>query len=133
MKIVPAHDPGSSAKKRSGTFSGTVWGDPVSAQDGVTINTVYLEPGGRTYWHSHEGGQVLHVTSGSGWVAARGEQAQPVRSGDVVWAPPGEEHWHGAADDSFLVHVAVSLGTTRWLGEVVPEEYQARQESEQDR
>ena len=129
MKIVPAHDSGSAAEKRSATFSGTVWGDPVSAQDGVTINTVYFEPSGRTYWHSHEGGQVLHVTSGSGWVAARGEQAQAVRSGDVVWAPPGEEHWHGAADDSFLVHVAVSLGTARWLGEVTPEEYQAGQES----
>lgn len=128
MKIVPAHDPGSPVEKRSATFSGTVWGDPVSAQDGVRVNTVYFEPGGRTYWHSHEGGQVLHVTSGSGWVAARGERARPVRAGDVVWAPPGEEHWHGASDDSILVHVAVSLGTAQWLGEVTDEEYQARPE-----
>lgn len=133
MRIVRAHAPGSPAEKRSATFTGTVWGDPVSNQDGVTINTVYFEPGARTHWHAHEGGQVLHVTSGSGWVAARGQEARRVRSGDIVWAPPGEEHWHGADDDSFLVHVAVSLGPARWLAEVNPEEYQARQDRESDR
>jgi quercetin dioxygenase-like cupin family protein len=133
MKIVPAHDPGSPAEKRSATFTGTVWGDPVAAQDGVTINTVYFEPGARTYWHAHEGGQALHVTSGSGWVATRGQEARRVRSGDVVWASPGEEHWHGAGDDSFLVHIAVSLGSSQWLGEVTPEEYQARQDPENGR
>jgi len=41
-----------------------------------------------------------------------------VRAGDVVWAPPGEVHWHGAAPDAFLSHTAVSLGLTSWEGEV---------------
>jgi quercetin dioxygenase-like cupin family protein len=128
MKIVPAHDHDGKAVSRSGTFTGTVWGDPVSDQDGVSMNTVHFTPGARTDWHTHPGGQALHVTSGAGWVASRGEQAQPIRSGDIVWASPGEEHWHGAGDDSFLTHLAVSLGTTDWRGKVTDEQYHDRAE-----
>lgn len=105
--------------RREENFTGVVWGDPLmEATDGVTMNTVYFAPGGRTYWHRHEGGQIIHVSSGEGWVAARGAAPVKVRKGDTVWTAPGEEHWHGAADDAFLVHVAVSMGTTEWLSEV---------------
>lgn len=115
---------GARVEQRDGTFTGLVWGDPLMATcDGVTMNTVYFSPGGRTHWHRHEGGQVIHISSGEGWVAQRGEPAVRVRKGDTVWAPPGEEHWHGAAEDAFMVHVAVSMGQTEWLDEVGQEEY----------
>lgn len=110
-------------EKRGQQVTGDVWGDPLmSAQDGVTMNTVYFAPGGRTHWHTHDGGQALHVSSGEGWVATR-DEAVRVRKGDTVWSPPGEEHWHGAAEDAFMVHVAVSLGTTNWMDAVTDEEY----------
>jgi len=127
MKIVPAHEHGASAQVRTSTFTGTVWGDPVSAQDDVSINTVYFAPGGRTHWHSHPGGQALHVTNGSGWVGVRGEPAKQIRSGDVVWAPPGEEHWHGADESSFMVHLAISLGDAEWMDEVAENDYRSRE------
>jgi quercetin dioxygenase-like cupin family protein len=38
--------------------------------------------------------------------------------------PPGERHWHGASGETFLTHLAVSLGTTMWAEEVAPADYQ---------
>ncbi len=111
-----------------GTFSGRAMLDPV-LDDGavakVRVNSVIFEPGGRTYWHSHADGQVLIVASGRGMVENRDGDRHGLQAGDMVWAPPGEEHWHGAAPHSFLAHTAVSLGFTQWAEEVPDERYQA--------
>lgn len=111
-----------------GTFSGRAMLDPL-LDDGeaakVRVNSVLFEPGGRTHWHSHTDGQVLLVASGRGVVENRDGHRHVLQAGDLVWAPPGEEHWHGAAPDSFLNHTAVSLGLTRWHEEVSDEHYQA--------
>lgn len=124
MEHMSGRAEGARAEQRDGTFTGLVWGDPLMpTTDRVTMNTVYFSPGGRTFWHRHEGGQVIHVSSGQGWVAQRGAPAVRVRNGDTVWTPPGEEHWHGAAEDAFMVHVAVSMGQTEWLDEVGHEEF----------
>jgi 4-carboxymuconolactone decarboxylase len=32
---------------------------------------------------------------------------EEIREGDVVWIPPGQKHWHGAAPDSPMAHIAV--------------------------
>ena len=58
---------------------------------------VTFEPGARTAWHTHPLGQTLIVTSGLGWVQVEGGAKEEIRSGDVVWFPPGEKHWHGAS------------------------------------
>lgn len=119
MELIRGRAEGARCERREDTFSGVVWGDHLMpATDGVVLNTVYFSPSARTHWHAHERGQVLHVTSGEGWVGVRGGTTERVRAGDTVWAPPGEEHWHGAADDAFLVHLAVSLGRIEWLDEV---------------
>ena len=124
MDVIRGRADDGTVEQRTSTFTGTVWGDPLlKSPDGVVMNTVYFAPGGRTYWHRHEGGQMLHIASGAGWVAPREGEAASVRAGDVVWAPPGEEHWHGAGEDTLLVHTAVSLGETEWLDEVTAEEY----------
>jgi quercetin dioxygenase-like cupin family protein len=103
--------------------------DPlVGVDDGkreVRVNSVVFDPGGRTYWHSHDDGQLLFVAGGRGAVETRDGDQRELLPGDAVWAPPGEEHWHGAAPDSLLVHTAVSLGRTQWLDEVSGERYQA--------
>ena len=111
-----------------GTFSGQAMLDPVlddGAAAKVRVNSVLFEPGGRTYWHSHADGQVLIVASGRGMVENRDGDRHVLHAGDVVWAPPGEQHWHGAAPDSFLTHTAISLGLTQWHEEVPAERYDA--------
>jgi quercetin dioxygenase-like cupin family protein len=128
VELIRGRAEGARCEQREGTFTGTVWGDPLlPATDGVGINTVYFAPSARTHWHRHEGGQVLHVTSGEGWVGVRGGPVERMRAGDTVWAPPGEEHWHGATGDAFLVHVAVSLGQIEWLDPVRDEDVPAGQ------
>jgi quercetin dioxygenase-like cupin family protein len=107
----------------TGTFSGRVLLDPVLEAGNARINSVMFEPGGRTYWHSHDDGQVLIVQHGRGMVATRDGERQELTVGDTVYAPPGEVHWHGAAPDAFLVHTAISLGATRWHDEVPDESY----------
>ena len=76
---------------------------------------VRFDPGVRNHWHSHEGGQLLYVIEGEGWVQARGATAQQIRVGDAVSTGPREEHWHGADRRGPMAHLAVNAGETRWL------------------
>ena len=77
--------------------TGEVWFDPIFPKtDGVDVGTVVFSPNGRTVWHQHEHGQLLQITSGSGFVCKEGEAPQRVRAGDTVWIAPNERHWHGA-------------------------------------
>jgi quercetin dioxygenase-like cupin family protein len=125
MKVNRGREPGEPSEQRGPTFTGTVWADPLLAtQDGVMVNAVFFPPGGRTHWHRHERGQVLLVTAGRGYVQVRDGEGTWVAAGDVVHFPPGEEHWHGAGPESFLLHTAVSLGTTEWLEAVSPADYE---------
>jgi quercetin dioxygenase-like cupin family protein len=129
--IVPGRVFGEKTDKRGPTFTGEVWADPVlPATDGVTINSVFFPPGARTFWHHHERGQILHVLGGGGLICSLGERPRRLRAGDVVWVPAGERHWHGGAPGSFLIHLAISLGTTSWEQEVAEAEYLAAPEDE---
>jgi len=96
----------------------------------VRVNNVRFEPGGRTYWHRHADGQALLVSDGRGMVETRDGDRHELHPGDVVWAPPGEEHWHGAAPDSSVAHTAISLGVTEWREEVPADRYAAAFEAE---
>ena len=126
MIIVPGRSSGQPTDQRGPTFTGAVWADPVlPTTDGVTMNTVFFPPGARTFWHSHERGQILHVLAGGGLICTAGERPRRLRPGDVVWVPPGERHWHGAGPGSFLTHLAISLGTTTWADEVAETDYTA--------
>lgn len=122
MKIVHGRE-GTASEHRTATFTGEVYADPVLKDDGVNVGNVFFAPGARTYWHSHDDGQVLHVREGAGFVCAEGGERQNLEVGDTVWAPPGEVHWHGGRHDSYMLHTAVSLGTTQWHAEVTDEEY----------
>ena len=79
---------------------------------------VRFEAGTRNSWHRHSGGQVLYVLDGVGRVGTRtGEQAD-LKAGDLVYAPPGEEHWHGATDHEPMTHLALGFGETEFLESV---------------
>ena len=70
--------------------------------------TVTFEPGARTAWHTHPLGQTLIVTRGHGYVQEWGKPAKAIGPGDVVWIPPGVKHWHGAAPNEAMTHVAIA-------------------------
>ncbi|HLN14437.1 MAG TPA: cupin domain-containing protein [bacterium] len=125
MRINRGREKGTRSKRRSGTFTGTVWGDEVLTDPNgkVTVGSVFFEPGARTYWHRHTEGQVLYVTHGQGRVRSRDGSGGTIAAGDVVHIAPGEEHWHGAGPDSFMLHHAITIGKSDWLTEVSDEEY----------
>lgn len=93
----------------------------------VVSARVTFEPGARTAWHTHPLGQTLIVTAGTGWAQRRGGPVEELRVGDVVWFPPGEEHWHGATATTALTHIAIQERldgkTAEWLEQVSEAEY----------
>jgi len=68
---------------------------------------VMFEPRARTAWHTHLLGQTLIVTAGTGRVQRWGDPVDEIWQGDVVWIPPGQKHWHGAAPNSSMAHIAI--------------------------
>jgi quercetin dioxygenase-like cupin family protein len=113
-------------------FTGTVRIDPLfQANDPARAlgASVTFEPGARTAWHTHPLGQTLIVTAGCGLVQRRGGPIEQIRPGDVVWIPPGEEHWHGATATTAMTHIAIveqlDGKTADWMENVSDEQYQA--------
>lgn len=91
-------------------FTGSVRVDPLfdaQAPAAASALQVTFEPGARTKWHTHPLGQTLIVTAGAGRVQREGEPVEVIRVGDVVWFEPNERHWHGAAPDQAMTHIAV--------------------------
>jgi 4-carboxymuconolactone decarboxylase len=90
---------------------------------------VTFEPGARTAWHTHVLGQTLIVTAGTGLVQRWGDSIEEIREGDIVWIPPGQKHWHGAAPKTAMTHIAIveQLGgkSTDWMEKVTDAQYAA--------
>ena len=110
-------------------FTGDVWVDPITRglpHSRLNVAKVHFSPGARSAWHSHDGGQTLYVTEGRGLVQARGQQRVELQPGDVIFAPDGEEHWHGAAPDHFMAHLSVTEGAAHWGPHVTDGEYLAQ-------
>lgn len=88
---------------------------------------VSFKPAARTAWHTHPLGQTLIVMEGSGLVQHWEGDIQEIGPGDVVWIPPGVKHWHGAASESGMSHVAVAEAldgkTVEWMEPVTDEQY----------
>ncbi len=113
-------------------FSGTVRLDPLfqaPAPARVATASVTFEPGARSAWHTHPLGQILVVTSGCGLTQCEGEAPVRIRTGDVIWCPPGHKHWHGATPDTAMTHIAIQEALdgkfVNWLEKVTDEEYTA--------
>lgn len=88
---------------------------------------VSFEAGARTAWHTHPLGQTLIVSSGRGWVQQWESSAQQIKTGDVVWIPPGVKHWHGASANEAMAHIAVAESldgkSVTWMEKVTDEQY----------
>jgi 4-carboxymuconolactone decarboxylase len=112
-------------------FTGSVRVDPLFPIHGpesrVSAVTVTFQPGARSAWHTHPLGQALIVTGGVGWVQQLGGEKYEIRPGDVVWTPPGVEHWHGAPPNESLTHIALQETldgkNVQWMEKVTDPQY----------
>ena len=119
-----------SGKGPSDYFTGAVRVDPLfEAPEPARVRgaLVTFEPGARTAWHTHPLGQTLIVTSGAGRVQRWDGPMEEIRSGDVVWFPPGEKHWHGASLTAAMSHIAIQEALNGspvdWMEKVSDQQY----------
>lgn len=113
-------------------FTGSVRVDPLfqaNAPARTSGSLVTFESGARSAWHTHPLGQVLIVTAGTGRVQRWGDPVDEIRQGDVVWIPPGQKHWHGAAQNSSMAHIAIVEAldgkAVEWMEKVTDAQYGA--------
>jgi len=73
------------------------------------------------------GGQLLICTGGRGWYQEAGKPAVPMTPGTVITIPANVKHWHGAAQDSWFSHLAITIPgegmSNEWCEPVSDEEY----------
>jgi len=114
-------------------FTGGVYVDAVAVPSGasrLSASSVHFTPGARTAWHTHPNGQTIYVLEGIGRAQRRGGPLEVIRPGDRVFFEPGEEHWHGAAPDRFMTHLAMldvddDGNSADWGAHVTDETYTA--------
>ena len=114
-------------------FTGIVYIDTLaqpSDRSRPQAASVHFTPGARTAWHTHPFGQSIYVTEGLGLCQSRGDPIEVIRPGDAVFFAPGEEHWHGAAPDRLMTHIAIQVADedgspATWGEHVTDEEYGA--------
>lgn len=95
----------------------------------MSCGCVTFDPRARSAWHTHPLGQTLIVMEGRGFVQSWGGPIRSIRKGDVIWTPPGEKHWHGAAPNSTMTHIAIQEAldgkVVDWMEKVTDEQYDA--------
>src|SRR5437867_5814718 len=114
-------------------FTGAVYIDQVaapSASSRLNASSVHFTPGAHTAWHTHPNGQTIWVTEGIGLCQRRGGPIEVIRPGDRVFFEPGEDHWHGAAPNRFMTHLAMlevddEGNVATWGDQVTEEDYAA--------
>lgn len=93
----------------------------------TSAGAVSFSPGARTAWHSHPLGQTLVVTAGVGRVQRWGGEVEEIRVGDVVHIAAHVKHWHGAATNSAMTHIAITEAqggkTADWMEQVDDAQY----------
>lgn len=107
MRIL---DSGATSKGSAELFTGDVWYDVIADEEAsprMRMNVVRFAPAARSAWHAHAVGQTLYVVEGVGFVQSRDGDPVEIRPGNVIHTPPGEWHWHGAAPDRFMTHLAM--------------------------
>ena len=104
LKPDPTH------KAPADTFTGDAYIDQIvqgQTPSRVRAAVVRFAPGARNAWHAHAVGQTIHVLDGVGRIQSRGRQLVEMHAGETVVTPAGEWHWHGAAPNRFMTHLAI--------------------------
>ncbi|MGH2865675.1 MAG: (R)-mandelonitrile lyase [Solirubrobacteraceae bacterium] len=118
-------------------FTGAVFVDALAAPSGpsrLAASSVHFTPGARTAWHTHPNGQTIYVTDGVGRCQRDGGPIEVIRPGDRVFFEPGERHWHGAAPNRLMTHLAMQQvddqgSAVSWSEHVSAAEYEATAET----
>ncbi len=116
-------------------FTGDAYASSVVGSDDTynvpSLLNISFKPTVRTKWHTHDGGQILICTYGTGYYQVEGEKAQILRAGDVVLIEPDVKHWHGAGPNGWFSHIAISTNPSNamsdFLEDVTEEQYQSMQ------
>lgn len=123
-------------KLTAANFTGNVWVQPLVAKDSVfnlVAGSVTFEAGARSYWHTHNSGQILLVIDGTGYTQQQGKPIRVIKKGDVITCPPHVEHWHGASPESSMTHVSLNpnadKGVVTWLRPVTDQQYNGPKEN----
>ncbi|KAJ6080035.1 cupin domain-containing protein [Penicillium canescens] len=98
LVIGNGFNPDAKCMKPTETFSGDVFSDPIHMGADAAIAYVTFTPCARTHWY----GEMIKVVAGSGWICDKGGVPRRLKTGDVVWAPAGNAHWHRADDSSIM-------------------------------
>ena len=101
-------------------FTGTV--TPRGTTD-IRMNRYHFDPGARTKWHSHEGGQVIYVEEGRLRVQEKGKATHEFEQGATFHVAPGITHWHGAPPSAGSTQISLSFGMTNWMEPVSDQDY----------
>jgi quercetin dioxygenase-like cupin family protein len=121
-------------KAPASRFAGDVYLTPIyngQLPSRMSVTLVRFTPGAHTNWHCHAVGQTLHVIEGVGLVGTRDGTVLRIHAGETVLCPPDEDHWHGAAADTFMSHLAMLEALpdggdpTTWLEPLPDDEYTA--------
>ena len=116
-------------KITNNNFIGNAWLYQMIMPDSlnpIQVGSVTFEPGARTNWHLHPGGQILLITDGTGYYQEKGSPKRIIKKGDVVKCPAKVPHWHGATKDDMLIQIAITnthKGAPVWLEPITDEEY----------
>jgi quercetin dioxygenase-like cupin family protein len=116
-------------KGPSDWFTGKVFIDTIAAAAPLGAAAVHFTPGARTAWHTHPCGQTIWVTEGTGLCQKEGGPIEVICPGDCVFSEPGENHWHDAAPNRLMTHIAMQLADesgspVAWGEHVSDEEYE---------
>ena len=119
---------------------GVIWSRRVSDYTGIAGDIARTSPsvaGNTLVVGGLRGPNMLGINAQTGelrWLTqvhpdARGIMTgSPVLAGDTIYTPPGEWHWHGAAPDHFMSHLAMWEAPlegpeSEWGDQVSDEEY----------
>lgn len=109
MKVIPQGD---WAAEEGKTFTGPVRLErllPAQQEHGAALSLVRFQDGAVTNWHTHPGEQVLVILEGEGR-AGTDSESMTFHTGDVVYTPPGQRHWHGAEKGHDMAHLSFTTG-----------------------
>jgi quercetin dioxygenase-like cupin family protein len=114
-----AQQPGTSPQ-----FTGT--STPMDGKD-LSAARRSFEAGARSYWHSHDNGQLLFVEKGIMRTAKRGEKMRELKTGESDYTAPNVVHWHGASPNEPLVQINVGFsGGSKWYEAVTDDQYNGK-------
>ena len=109
MKVISQGD---WTSEKGTTFTGNVTLERMltaQQEGGAALSLVRFQDGAVTNWHTHPGEQVLVVLEGQGRAGTESETLT-FRTGDVVYTPPGQRHWHGAQAGHSMAHLSFTTG-----------------------